>query len=204
MTILPSLYFGSIEYWTHILNDKEGCIIDIGENYVKRSERNRTPIMTSNGVMQLSVQLAHANRPRQPMRSMQIDYSKRWQHQHFVAMESAYRRSPYYDYYAERFAHIYNCEWRYLVDLNMATLEALCSILKIDTPKVSEHYITAQEGDCDMRTKLLSPTYELPPYIQVFSDREVFVPNLSIYDLVMCEGPEAVGYMRRATAIESL
>lgn len=196
MTILPSHYFGSIEYWVQLIAAGDEAVIDIGENYVKRSERNRTTIMTSNGLMQLSVQLAHANRPRQPMRSMRIDYSKRWQHQHHIAMESAYKRSPYYDYYAERFAQLYNREWRYLVDLNMATIEGVCSILKISTPRITEDYITATPQDRDLRGKLIEPSHNFAPYIQVFSDREPFAPNISIYDLVMCEGPAALAYLR--------
>ena len=153
MTILPSVYFGTIEYWAALVQAGDDAVIDIGENYVKRSERNRTEIMTSGGVMQLSVQLAHANRPRQPMRTMQIDYSKRWQHQHLVAIESAYRSSPYYDYYADRFTPLFEREWERLIDLNMATLEAVCKTLKIKTPRISESYITAAEGDLDLRDK---------------------------------------------------
>ena len=197
MTILPSVYFGTIEYWAALVQAGDDAIIDIGENYVKRSERNRTEIMTSGGVMQLSVQLAHANRPRQPMRTMRIDYSKRWQHQHLVAMESAYRSSPYYDYYAERFAKLYNREWKYLADLNYAALEAVCSILKMPIPRISESYIIASKGDIDLRDKKRGSTFVAEPYIQVFSDRIPFEPNLSIFDLVMCEGPEAVNYLKR-------
>ena len=198
MTILPSVYFGSIEYWAALVQAGDDAVIDIGENYIKRSERNRTEIMTSNGVMQLSVQLAHANRPRQPMRTMRIDYSKRWQHQHLIAMESAYRSSPYYDYYANRFTPLYEREWRHLVDLNMAILEALCKTLKIKMPRISDTYITATEGDIDLRNKKRGSTPCAEPYIQVFDDRQPFVPNLSIFDLVMCEGPEAINYLRRA------
>ena len=197
MTILPSVYFGSIEYWAALVQAGDDAVIDIGENYIKRSERNRTEIMTSNGVMQLSVQLAHANRPRQPMRTMRIDYSKRWQHQHLIAMESAYRSSPYYDYYADRFTPLYEREWRHLVDLNMAILEALCKTLKISMPRISETYITAAEGDIDLRDKKRGSTPCAEPYIQVFDDRQPFVPNLSIFDLVMCEGPEAINYLKR-------
>ncbi len=198
MTILPSVYFGSIEYWAALVQAGEDAVIDIGENYIKRSERNRTEIMTSNGVMQLSVQLAHANRPRQPMRTMRIDYSKRWQHQHIIAMESAYRSSPYYDYYADRFTPLYEREWRHLVDLNMAILEALCKTLKIKMPRISDTYITATEDDIDLRDKKRGSTPCAEPYIQVFDDRQPFVPNLSIFDLVMCEGPEAINYLKRA------
>ena len=78
MTILPSVYYGTVEYWAELVQGGSDVVIDLGENYVKRSERNRTEIMTSGGIMQLSVQLVQANRPRQPMRTMKIDYSKRW------------------------------------------------------------------------------------------------------------------------------
>lgn len=191
MIILPSTYFGNIEYWSALRQGGDNVVIDLGENYVKRSDRNRTEIMTSGGVMQLSVQLSHANRPRQPMSKMEIDYSKRWQHQHRVAMESAYRSSPYYDYYAERFAKLYNREWKYLIELNHATLEAVCAILKCPVPRLSESYIIASDNDIDLRDKRRESSFSTEPYIQVFSDRIPFTPNLSIYDLIMCEGPSA-------------
>ena len=198
MIILPSAYFGSTEYWTAIRKGGDDVIIDLGENYVKRSERNRTEIMTSGGVMQLSVQLSHANKPRQPMRSMQIDYSKRWQHQHLVAMESAYRSSPYYDYYADKFLPLFNGEWHNLVELNMATLEAVLNILKLPMPRLSESYIEASAEDIDLRDKKRGSTYVAEPYIQVFSDRLPFEANLSILDLLMCEGPEARAILTRS------
>lgn len=198
MIILPSVYYGSTEYWAALVQGGSDVVVDLGEHYVKRSERNRTEIMTSGGVMQLSVQLAHANRPRQPIGSMRVDYSKRWQHQHFVAMESAYRSSPYYDYYADRFAPLYEREWERLVELNMAIMERVCAILKVPVPRTSASYVDAAADDLDLRPKHAEQVYQLEPYVQVFSDRMEFVPRLSIYDLIMCEGPEAVGYLRRA------
>lgn len=199
MTILPLQYFGSTEYWTALIKGGDEVVIDLGENYVKRSERNRTTILASEGVMQLSVQLAHANRPRQPMRTMVIDYSKRWQHQHRMAIESAYRSSPYYDYYAPLLRGLYDRAWERLVDLDIATLEIICKALKISMPRLSESYVTASADDIDMRDKRRGSTFVAEPYIQVFCDRMPFVPNLSILDLVMCEGPEAIDILRRST-----
>jgi len=191
MIILPSQYFGSTEYWTAILKGGDNVVIDLGEHYVKRSERNRTQILTAGGVMQLTAHVVQANRPRQPMRSMRLDYSKRWQHQHIVAMESAYRSSPYYDYYAERFAKLYEREYKYLVDLNMEAMEQICATLKHPMPRISESYIEATANDLDLRCKQPCTTFRAAPYIQVFSDRFAFEPRLSIYDLIMCEGPAA-------------
>lgn len=196
--ILPLQYFGSTEYWAAIVQGGENVVIDLGENYVKRSERNRTTILASEGTLQLSVQLAHANRPRQPMRSMLIDYSKRWQHQHRIAIESAYRSSPYYDHYAHLIESLYTEPWERLVELNLATLKAVCKALKISLPQISEEYVKASEEDIDLRDKKRGSTFVAEPYIQVFCDRLPFEPNLSILDLLMCEGPEAINVLRRS------
>ena len=98
MVILPTAYMPSVEYVARLL--REECVIDLGENYVKRSERNRASILSANGVMQLTVHVENANRPRQPIRDVRIDYSKRWQHQHWVSILSAYKSSPYFDHFA--------------------------------------------------------------------------------------------------------
>ena len=129
MIILPSAYFGSTEYWSAIRQGGDNVVIDLGENYVKRSERNRTEIMTSGGVMQLSVHIQHANRPRQPMRDIKIDYSKRWQHQHWIALVSAYKRTPYFDYYADFFRSFYEQETRFLVDFNEKFHQVISSLM---------------------------------------------------------------------------
>ena len=88
MTILPVAYMPSVEYVARLL--REECVIDLGEHYIKRSQRNRAQILSANGVMSLTVNVENANRPRQSIRDVRIDYSKRWQHQHWVSILSAY------------------------------------------------------------------------------------------------------------------
>ena len=61
----------SVEYVARLL--REECVIDLGENYIKRSERNRAHILSANGVMPLTVHVENANRPRQKMRDVRID-----------------------------------------------------------------------------------------------------------------------------------
>ena len=182
----------SVEYVARLL--REECVIDLGENYVKRSERNRAAILSANGVMQLTVHVENANRPRQPMRDVKIDYSKRWQHQHWVSILSAYKSSPYFDHYAEELEPFYRREWRYLVDYNMEYLQTLLRLLGAKCEvQVSEQYVEATEGDLDLRPKHNEgSTFVAEPYVQVFSDRMPFVENLSVLDLLLCEGPEAI------------
>ncbi|MBR5333991.1 MAG: WbqC family protein [Alistipes sp.] len=192
MVILPSAYMPSVEYVARLL--REECVIDLGENYIKRSERNRASILSANGVMQLTVNVENANRPRQPMRDVRIDYSKRWQHQHWISILSAYKSSPYFDYFAHEIEPFYRREWRYLVDYNMEYLEVLLRLLGASCkPQVAEHYVEAKEEDLDLRPKQKKDsTFVAEPYFQVFSDRMPFQPNLSVLDLLMCEGKSAI------------
>ena len=192
MVILPSAYMPSVEYVARLL--RQESVIDLGENYIKRSERNRASILSANGVMQLTVNIENANRPRQKMRDVRIDYSKRWQHQHWVSIMSAYKSSPYFDYFAHEIEPFYKREWRYLVDYNMEYLDVLLRLLGVkDKPVVSDQYVEAAEGDLDLRPKQKKDsTFVAEPYFQVFSDRMPFQPNLSVLDLLMCEGKAAI------------
>lgn len=182
----------SVEYVARLL--REECVIDLGEHYVKRSERNRTSILSANGVMPLTVHVENANRMRQKMLDVRIDYSKRWQHQHWVSILSAYKSSPYFDYFADQIEPFYRREWQFLVDYNREYLQVLLRLLGAKCEvKYSEQYVNVAEGDLDLRPKNKNgSTFVAEPYFQVFSDRMPFQENLSILDLVMCEGPAAI------------
>ena len=192
MVILPSAYLPSVEYIARLL--REECVIDLGENYVKRSQRNRGQILSANGVMSLTVNVENANRPRQPMRDVKIDYSKRWQHQHWVSILSAYKSSPYFDHYASELEPFYRREWRYLVDYNMEYTATLLRLLGAGRElPTSESYVVASEADLDLRPKNSEGSvFATQPYFQVFSDRMPFAENLSALDLLLCEGPQAI------------
>ena len=192
MTILPIAYMPSVEYVARLL--REECVIDLGEHYIKRSQRNRAQILSANGVMSLTVNVENANRPRQKIKDVRIDYSKRWQHQHWVSILSAYKSSPYFDHYAHLLEPYYKREWQYLADYNMEYLSTLLRLLGVDDKvNISEKYVAASEGDLDLRPKHNEGSnFVAEPYFQVFSDRIPFEANLSILDLLMCEGSQAV------------
>jgi hypothetical protein len=88
----------------------------------------------------------------------------------------------------------YKREWQYLADYNMEYLSTLLRLLGVDDKvNISEKYVAAREGDLDLRPKHNEgSTFVAEPYFQVFSDRMPFEANLSILDLLMCEGPQAV------------
>ncbi|MDY3978893.1 MAG: WbqC family protein [Tidjanibacter sp.] len=193
-TILPLTYFGSLEWWGALLGGD--AIIDVGENYVKQSARNRAEILSASGVMPLTVNVVKgASIHKKPMREMRIDYSKRWQHLHRTAIRSAYRNSPYYDYFAERFEPLYCRRYDFLYDFDRDSLLAAADIMGVDRGllRFSEEYLQADAEDVDLRGHdFLGRRSASKPYYQVFSDRMPFVDNLSVADLIFCEGRDAL------------
>ena len=195
MTVLPSAYLGSAEYFFHLLFDE--CIIDTGEHFIKRSERNRAQIMTANGVLALTVHVRNANRPQTPVKDVRIDYSKRWQHLHRTAIESAYRSSPYFDHYAPSLMQFYEKRFDFLLDYNTELTELLLRLIHADrTLKFSDGYVEPSADDLDLRAKKRESSFVCSPYYQLFSDRFDFTPNLSFLDLLFAEGPSAIDVLR--------
>ena len=197
MLILPATYLPNIEYVARLIAAGDDYIIDCGEHYIKRSVRNRTTIMTANGVLDLTVPVVNANRPRTPMHKMKIDYSKPWQHQHWVAICSAYRSSAYFDYFAERLEPFYTNHHSSLVEFNLAIIRTLLDFMGYKAPlRTTTEYVTAAEGDIDMRPKQFQSDFSTPHYFQLFSDRHPFAENISILDLLMSEGNSAMDLLR--------
>lgn len=196
MKILPSTYLGSVEYFAHLLEG--GCVIDLGEHFIKRSERNRTLIMTANGVLPLTVHVCNANRPQTPVREVRIDYSKRWQHQHRTAIVSAYRSSPYFDHYAPELLRFYEERFDFLADYNLRLTELLLRLARIDCRfDISETYVECGPDGLDLRAKKRESNFVCPPYYQLFSDRFAFEPNLSFADLLFAEGPSSIDVLKQ-------
>ena len=198
MTILPLAYLPSIAWFAHAL--RGDCVVDLGEHFIKRSERNRARILSADGPMALTVQVAHADRPRQAVRDVRLDYSKRWQHQHWGALVACYKGSPYFDHYAPALAPFYRDGERpeRLADFDLGLIDLLCRQLRIPPPPVTTQYVEAAAGDLDLRPKRNEgPTPCVEPYVQVFSDRMPFVAGLSVIDLLFAEGPAAVSVLRR-------
>ncbi len=208
MKVLPLTYLGNVEYFAHLLSG--GCVIDMGENYVKQSYRNRCDIMSAGGIDVLTVNVVDGgSRVKRPVKDMRIDYSKRWQHRHRMALISAYANSPYFDHYWERFAPFYEKRYEFLADLNAGLLRVMADIvapgLRIE---FSENYIEPSEAYDDLRggfepvkrgVEAIVPgdgKILFEPYWQVFYGKHPFAPNLSAIDLIFCEGPAAGAVIR--------
>ena len=102
--------------------------IEVMESFPKQTYRNRCTITTPDGPLTLSVPVKRAD-SKQLTRDVEISYQQKWQHQHWIALMSAYKRTPYFDYYADFFRPFYEKETKFLVDLNEGLHDVIVRLL---------------------------------------------------------------------------
>lgn len=193
--LLSTAYFPNTEYFSLILKH-ESLLIEREENYLKQTYRNRCRILTSLGVLDLSVPVMKAGFHKVKIRDTRIDYSKRWQQVHLRSISSAYRSAPWFQYYFETFEKIISAGHQFLIDLNTCLLEALLEMTGIEREiSFTESFIAKSNNDYRYA---LSPKkksdYQAKKYHQVF-DQSGFIPGLSIIDLLFNTGPDAANYL---------
>ncbi len=196
--ILNTNYFGNIQYFS-VLKNADEVLIEIQDHYEKQSYRNRTEIYGANGLLKLIIPLNRQGK-RTLVKDLLIDNTQKWQNEHWRSIQSAYRSSPYFEYYEDHFEAIYKKKHENLLDLNTLLLEKIVSLLKIET-KISytQEYQKTYEGFEDYREVIHprhKPSENFPktPYVQVFQEKCGFIPNLSVMDILFNEGPSAVSY----------
>jgi hypothetical protein len=186
---LTTAYLGTVEYYSFLI-DSGTVHIEAFENYEKQSWRNRFRILSANGVMDLSIPVVRGDSPGQPIREVRIDYRQNWQKNHFRAVESAYRRSPYYEFLIDEIRFIWQIRTEYLFDFNNLAMAAVLKLMKKDicVELTRDYRPDGFYGPGDFRylihpkEKKQGTGYVPVPYHQVFSDRFGFVQGLSILD----------------------
>jgi hypothetical protein len=207
MSIVVELqYFPCLAYFCGLLQ-AEKCMIDVFEHYEKQSYRNRCKILTASQIQTLSVPIRHATH-KQALKDVRIDYHENWVNVHWRSILAAYGKAPFFEYYADTFRIALYKKYAFLADLNVEILTACLKYLHIQTPiAFSEKYINIQEFDDleDLRStihpkkEILASKYYTPkPYQQVFGSK--FEANLSVLDLLFCEGNNSLAILSRSLA----
>lgn len=198
--LIESQYFPPIySYKTLIKHDI--LQIEKYEHYQKLSYRNRCYVAGPNGRMILSVPLSRGKNQRTVMKDVRISNEEKWQGLHWKTLVSAYRRSPWFEYYEADLQELFETHFDFLLDWNTACLEWINSKLGINVPVTfTATYQKEITGVTDARESILpGPVTEAPAeYTQVFQERTGFIPGLSILDLLFCEGKHAMEILKRS------
>lgn len=191
--INSAIPFPNIE-WYHGIKDANNIIIDIGERYEKMSYRNRYYIGAANGMLALSIPIQKGRDQRAFMKDIKISYQEDWQSNHWKTIKSAYNRTPFFEYYEPYLLPLFEAKMDFLYDWNIQSIEICNQLLGLKkNVQVVEEYVTQVNGK-DLRH--LSPkqlsSFQSASYFQPFDTKHGFINNLSIIDLLCCEGNAAL------------
>ena len=189
MIILPTTYLGSVEWYRRFLANPLDVQIEVMESFPKQTYRNRCTItlpcnelkveslkLKGKEQLTLSVPVKRAD-SKQLTRDVEISYQQRWQHQHWIALMSAYKRTPYFDYYADFFRPFYEKETKFLVDFNEGLHETIIRLMANDVAIGNWQLVIGKNRTSDWQGLDLEPC---------FGDGQ------SILDMLFEYGPEIV------------
>ena len=203
--LLVTSYWPNLHYFFYVLN---ASIINIEQfdNYSKQSYRNRTQILSANGVLNLSIPIKK-NKSEKVLNSIEISYKEDWQKNHWRAITSAYKNSPYFDFFEEDLKVFYSNKYNLLIDYNLDQLKFIIKVLKQKKNiQLTKQYESNPESVIDLRTiihpkqsylsdKLVANKLD-QSYYQTFENKISFTPNLSILDLLFNKGLHTIDYLK--------
>jgi hypothetical protein len=183
MNLFPTAYFPSISY-LRTISTSQNVSISGNEIYVKQSFRNRCEILSGNGIQSLSIPVIKTEGSKTLTKDIRIVESNSWKKDHWGAIKSAYQNAPYFEFFDLEIHNLLFAQSNFLFDFNFSIINFISETFDFSQIRMSE-----VELDGNTPTNFLKRQENFKTYIQVFSDRFTFQSNLSILDLLFCEGP---------------
>ena len=188
-------YFPNIHQFRQIIK-ANNILFEVSDNYQKQTFRNRTYIYGANGKLGLFIPVIHTHKNRELFKDVKISYESNWMDLHLKSLQSAYRSSPYFEYFEDDFIKLYSEKEKFIVDFNIKCIKLISNLLDIDLNfKISNEYVEKTNDIIDLRNlsnARKEKKIDTPKYIQVFESKHGYINNLSILDLIFSEGPNSV------------
>nr|WP_299035800.1 WbqC family protein [uncultured Tenacibaculum sp.] len=200
MSLFIPTYFAPISQYAAIYQ-AESVTFELEDNYQKQTYRNRCYIYGANGKLALNIPVKHkVTEGRKKTKDTLVENNFPWQQQHYKSLQSAYRSSPFFEFFEEDLLKIFNKKYTFLQDLNIDTHLFVTDALQIEQnfTKTSSYELTPNSTDYrDLAIAKKGIEIEIDTYIQIFDDKHGFIPDLSILDLLFMEGPNTISFLEK-------
>jgi hypothetical protein len=201
--IIDIQYFPSVNLYKNLYKFSN-IVFDQYESYQKMGFRNRCQLAGAQGVVNLSVPLVRGRGQKTLVRDVRVSHRQPWQAQHWKTIVSCYSRSPWFDHYRDGLEGLYRRQFDFLLDWDLACFNWSVQVMGLAIPvglteKWERDYPASEAVDWRgrLRPKDREAVDRPVRYRQVFEERTGFIPNLSILDLLFCEGKNAKECLER-------
>lgn len=194
-------------------------------DYTKNNWTNRNRIKGANGVQWLTVPVLTRGRLGQKINEVEINNRERWQHRHWHAILSCYRKAAHLSRYAERVEELYHTSFQRLAEWNERWLHWIYDELGASARLVRSSELAGLRGEGAELIASLCAAVKADVYISGAGGKHYldlgrmasigvevryqenhpqtyaqlfgeFEGNLSILDLLLNEGPGAAEIVR--------
>jgi hypothetical protein len=198
--LIHPTYFPSISHYV-AMAQSEKIVFEMEDNFQKQTNRNRTYIYSPNGIQLLNIPVKHSKQIHQKTKDVKIETDFDWQKQHFKSLEAAYRSSPFFEYFEDEIRPVFKKKHSFLLDLNFEAMDIIskCLRMKFEYDTTTEYFHEVDSNTIlDFRTLAdgKKDDSQFEPYIQVFEEKQGFLNNLSVLDLLFNEGRYALDYLK--------
>lgn len=199
--LLYPAYFPSILQMAAIAQ-ADAVVFEIQDSYQKQTYRNRTYIAHSNGQLLLNTPIIkHKTKDgHRKTKDIQTSTDTPWQQHHYKSIESAYRSSPFFEFYIDDLEPLFTEPVKSLQEHNLKLFSTLCEVLEWEVEVSFTTTFQDSFDGLDLRGLIDAKKridHIFTPYTQVFDEANGFLPNLSILDLLFNLGPSSLSYLKK-------
>lgn len=190
MNLMLPEFLPNVEWFIHAAQNQQ-FNVTLNCNFNQSKFLNKYNIPGPNQLQTLVVPiLAHTKNGL--FSEIMIDYSQKWIREHKNALQTAYGKSPFFEYYDYRIFNIFDQEIPDLNTLNITLLRDISKWVGLDHLPLNIHE-NSENAQFAQINKL-----NVPEYNQVFHEKFGFRPNVSIVDLLFNQGPLAKSYFENS------
>ena len=200
--VICPVYLPNVYYCNWILNQPKVFFV-VDSHYQKQTFRNRTEIYGANGKLKLTIPVENIkSQNHQKEKDVCIANEIQWQKQHWKSICSAYKSSPYFEFYEKDLEPFYEKKAIHLMAFN---LKILLKIMELIQAQLNYEFVEWDENKHHRMDFLINAKKKIAlkakPYTQVFENKSGFLDNLSILDVVFNLGPKSSNYLKNQKVI---